>query len=212
MGIEAISHEAISIYIYIHSTYILYLYIYQAMYRMEKSGLQNTSPTSHRSNHWRTSGPLSPRRWGFLASPWILLEDDPTSKMCFLFSRSSRQSSWNPPLFHFSPKCIKNALLANAGSEALSFAYFIISPTQHKHCTIKGNQSGNPSFLPYNLHQVWSHQNGWWHLIWAPAEPSRPGPGPVSDHLGVEFSSSCHMTINKNESKRKCWLVVSYYI
>ena len=193
MGIEAISHEAISI-----STYILYLYLYQAMYKMEKSGLQNTSPTSHRSNHWlqRTSVSSEVRvsrkhlnfAWG-----WSNI------KNVFLVFKKFQPIILKSTTFLLFSQMHQNALLANA--DLRPFLFHTSSYHQHKHCTIEGNQSGNPSFLPYNLHQVWSPQNGW-HLIWAPAEPSRPGPGPVSDHLGVEFSSLCHMTINKNWIKQ----------
>lgn len=183
-------------YLYIH---IFYIYTYTKPCIGWKNQGYKTLRQLHTDPTIGFSGPLSPRRWGFLASPWILLEDDPTPKMCFLFSRSSRQSSWNPPLFlHFS-KMHQESLLANV--DLRPFLFHTSSYYQHKHCTIEGNQSGNPAFLPYNLHQVWSHQNGW-HLIWAPAEPSRPGPGPVSDHLGVELSSLCHMTINKNWIKQ----------
>ena len=137
MGIEAINHEAISIY----TVHIFYIYTYTKPCIGWKNQGYKTLRQLHTDPTIDFSGPLSPRRWGFLASTWILLEDDPTSKMKFqpIILKSTT--------FLLFSQMHQNALLANAGSEA--FLFHTSSYYQHKHCTIKGNQSGN---------QVWSHQ------------------------------------------------------
>lgn len=102
------------------------------MYRMEKSGLQNTSPTSHRSNHWlqRTSISSEVR---VSCKPLNFAWGWSNTQNVFLVFKKFQAIILKSTTF---PTFLQNASRISPGkcwSEAFSFSYFIILPTQTLH-------------------------------------------------------------------------------